>query len=272
MSWGIPWMGSKNIYAKKILELLPKGRRLVDLFAGGCAITDCAANCFSDKWKYFLINDIDVRPIRLYAQCIKGKCPLRCKFVSREEFLQTNDFAKKLVWSFCQNMRSYAYNPERERTIRNVYRQFDANKTASEQHDKIIEIKKIKHQIQSLESLERLEHLESLERLERLESLERLEQSVINRMNFSNVSYEKYKYQPGDIVYCDIPYMKTDCSQYSAEFDHIKFYSWAMRQKFDVYISERMIPRGAEIVGKFRVPNRAQSGCNGYAIEYLIKV
>lgn len=261
MRWGIPWLGSKNIYAKKILEILPKGRRLVDLFAGGCAITDCAVNCFFDKWKYILVNDIDARPIRLYAQCIKGKCPLRCKFVSREEFLKTDDFATKLVWSFGNDMRSYMYSTERENITKNIYMQLDQNITAKEQHDKIIKLRRsTRHGIQSLWNLERLEQLE------------RLDQEVLSCIQFSNVSYEKYKYQSGDIVYCDIPYMRTECSHYSTEFDHFKFYKWAMRQKFDVYISERMIPRGAEIVGKFYVPNRAQSGVNGYAIEYLIKI
>ena len=51
MSLGIPYMGSKNIYAKQICEALPSGKRLVDLFAGGCAISDCAIRKYPNKWK-----------------------------------------------------------------------------------------------------------------------------------------------------------------------------------------------------------------------------
>ena len=35
MNYGLPYMGSKNKIAKKIVELLPSGERLVDLMAGG---------------------------------------------------------------------------------------------------------------------------------------------------------------------------------------------------------------------------------------------
>ena len=41
-SFGAPYMGSKNRMAKDIIELLPSGRRFVDLFAGGCAMTHAA--------------------------------------------------------------------------------------------------------------------------------------------------------------------------------------------------------------------------------------
>lgn len=50
-------MGSKNKIAKDIIEVLPSGERLVDLFAGGCAITHCGM--LSGKWKEFLANDIN---------------------------------------------------------------------------------------------------------------------------------------------------------------------------------------------------------------------
>lgn len=40
--YGLPWMGSKSRYAKWILSHIPKEPILVDLFAGGCAVTDAA--------------------------------------------------------------------------------------------------------------------------------------------------------------------------------------------------------------------------------------
>lgn len=40
--YGIPYKGNKSKIAEEILEQLPSGKRLVDLFGGGFAITDCA--------------------------------------------------------------------------------------------------------------------------------------------------------------------------------------------------------------------------------------
>jgi site-specific DNA-adenine methylase len=42
MTYGVPYQGSKSRIANDIIALLPEGRRLVDLFAGGCAITHAA--------------------------------------------------------------------------------------------------------------------------------------------------------------------------------------------------------------------------------------
>lgn len=49
-------MGSKNKLAENIIEQLPTGNRLVDLFCGGCAITHAAL--LSGKWNEVLANDL----------------------------------------------------------------------------------------------------------------------------------------------------------------------------------------------------------------------
>lgn len=54
-TYGVPYSGSKNRLAEDIIDMLPAGDRLVDLFAGGCAITHCAL--MSGKWKKILNND-----------------------------------------------------------------------------------------------------------------------------------------------------------------------------------------------------------------------
>ena len=42
MNYGLPYKGSKNRIAKKILDVLPAAPVLYDVFAGGCAITHAA--------------------------------------------------------------------------------------------------------------------------------------------------------------------------------------------------------------------------------------
>lgn len=48
MIYGVPYKGSKNRLAKDLIDVLPAGKRLVDLFGGGGAISHCAV--LSDKW------------------------------------------------------------------------------------------------------------------------------------------------------------------------------------------------------------------------------
>lgn len=38
MNYGLPYKGSKNRIAKKILDVLPAAPVLYDVFCGGCAI------------------------------------------------------------------------------------------------------------------------------------------------------------------------------------------------------------------------------------------
>lgn len=37
--YGLPYKGSKNKLAERIVDLLPKKKHLVDLFCGGCAVS-----------------------------------------------------------------------------------------------------------------------------------------------------------------------------------------------------------------------------------------
>lgn len=39
MRYGVPYRGSKNKIADWVVDHLPDGKTLVDLFAGGCAVT-----------------------------------------------------------------------------------------------------------------------------------------------------------------------------------------------------------------------------------------
>ena len=64
MKFGIPYQGSKNRIAKQIIDILPSGKRLVDLFAGGCAISHCAL--FSGKWQSILMNDLNTSGMEIF--------------------------------------------------------------------------------------------------------------------------------------------------------------------------------------------------------------
>lgn len=74
--YGVPYKGSKNAIAEWVVDILPPGERLVDLFAGGCAITHAAM--LSGKWDRFLANDIGDGP-EFFQKAIMGGVPERDK-------------------------------------------------------------------------------------------------------------------------------------------------------------------------------------------------
>ena len=114
MIYGLPYMGSKRKIAEDIIRELPRGEVLVDLFAGGCAITHCAL--LSGKWRRVIANDIsDV--VRLFGDAVAGKYHDECRWISREDFfrLKDSDPYVRYCWSFGNTGTTYMYAPEVER-------------------------------------------------------------------------------------------------------------------------------------------------------------
>jgi len=81
--YGVPYKGSKNSIAEWIVDKLPSAEYLVDLFAGGCAITHAAL--LSGKWKYIIANDIGSAP-RLFWDAVHGKYRNETRWIDRGTF------------------------------------------------------------------------------------------------------------------------------------------------------------------------------------------
>jgi len=113
MKYGIPYQGSKNKIADWVIENLPAGECLVDLFAGGCAITHAAL--LSGKWDRVICNDIGDGP-RLFHDAIQGKYHDEDRWISREDFfrLKDTDPYVRYCWSFGNDARDYLYSKEVE--------------------------------------------------------------------------------------------------------------------------------------------------------------
>ena len=115
MSFGVPYKGSKSAIAKDIIGVLPDGNRLVDLFCGGCAITDYAMKK-TDKFNQFLINDIDERNPKTYMKVLNGGFRNEDRWISRQDFFklkETDDYVR-LCFSFGNNGKTYMYGPQME--------------------------------------------------------------------------------------------------------------------------------------------------------------
>ena len=114
MKYGIIYQGSKNAIAEKIIEVLPSGRRFVDLFGGGAAISHCAV--LSGKWQKVLYNEYNPLLVDLIKKAINGDFQNEKRWISREDFfkLKEQDGYIKYCWSFSCAGNCYLYSKEIE--------------------------------------------------------------------------------------------------------------------------------------------------------------
>ena len=113
-NYGFPYKGSKNRLAEKIVKLFPDAENFYDLFCGGCAITHRAL--IENRWKNYVINDIDSRCPKLFLDAINGKFKNETRWISREDFyrMKDNDGYVAFCWSFGNNGNNYLYSKEIE--------------------------------------------------------------------------------------------------------------------------------------------------------------
>ena len=269
--YGVPYQGSKSQIAEWAVSNLPKAETLVDLFAGGCAITDCAMQ--SGKWERIIANDLEGSGIELFDGAIHGKYKDESRWISRDSFFMLKDVDPyvKWCWSFGNGGRSYLYSKEKEYSLEPIWKMIFAKDTKEARlHWKEFCRRKKddnfhRGNFQSLERLERLERLESLERLERLERLESLE-----RLETSNADYQSVAIPDNAVIYCDIPYKGT--SGYGIEFNHEEFYDWCMEQSAPVFISEYWMPEDRfEVIAEKTKRNTMSATANLKKTERLYR-
>lgn len=82
-SFGLPYMGSKNATAENIVSMLPRGRRLLDLFGGGASVTHAAL--VSGRFEQVVYNDIDPLMVDMLNR-LKDEPLAPLRFVDRVEF------------------------------------------------------------------------------------------------------------------------------------------------------------------------------------------
>ncbi len=250
MRYGLPYKGSKSQIAEAILRYLPSGKRLVDLFGGGGAISHCAS--YSYKWDSILYNEISPLVCKGFKMGIDGEYKNEKRWISREVFFRLKDTDPYVAFcfSFSNNMKAYAYSKEIESWKKALHyaRVFKDNSLLKEMGiDSDGSRLDIKHHFKEYTALygkwaQDEKHFSSLESLERLESLESL-----LPIEITNGSYLDYEYQDGDVVYCDPPYENTDCGGYSG-FDSKTFYEWTLSRPYPVYFSSYSAPSDFHLV------------------------
>ena len=269
MNYGLPYKGSKNKLAPKIFELFPQKKNFYDLFCGGCAMTHYGM--LHNKFEKFIINDLNPMCPTLFFDAVNGKFKNETRWISREDFLNSNEPYVKFCWSFGNNLETYMYSREIEPYKKAchyaiVFDDFSLIKElCPEVYDVTKEalngIKNIKKRrlafgpsvIKELKRLGDWDLVQNnplyksahwrggkldgknndLQSLERLERLQSLEQ-------FST-DYQNVNIYKDSVIYCDIPYDGTD-GYNGIDFDFERFYSWCEKQTEPVFISSYKMP------------------------------
>ena len=116
-SYGVSYTGSKNKIAAEVVYNLPSAPLLIDVFAGGGAITHAAL--LSHRFSSILANDYDCGALQLFYRASHGLIDFeeeRKRWVSREDFkrLKDTDPIVRYNWSFSNGGRNYLYSKEIE--------------------------------------------------------------------------------------------------------------------------------------------------------------
>ena len=266
-NYGLPYTGSKSRIAHWVIDNLPRGRVLIDAFAGGCAITHRAL--LSQKWQTIIANDINGKYPQLFADAIHGRYRDEKRWISRQDFerLKSKDAFVACCWSFGNNLRGYMYSqgiepykralhyaivfddfaPMQELMPEVAQAVHDAIYWVQNTHDRRITaqnviVKTLKRitddnylhsVIQNNPLYRKIRHTSrnapSLERLQSLESLERLQS--LESLQVTSLSYDEIDIPDGAVVYCDPPYHACNKSLYDGTakaFDHNAFYDWCV--------------------------------------------
>lgn len=114
MNFGLPYKGSKNLLAQRILDCIPSASVFVDLFCGGCAVSHAAL--LSGRFARVVVNDIEGDVSRLFVAAVNGQYKGESRWISREDFfrLKESDPYVRYCWSFGNNGRTYIYSEDVE--------------------------------------------------------------------------------------------------------------------------------------------------------------
>ena len=111
MSYGLPYQGSKSAIADWVIGVLPASHTLVDLFAGGCAVTHAALA--SGKFDHVMANDLTPAP-RVFLAAIEGDFEGYATVPNRGEFFDSDDIVMRLLYSFGNDKSTYLWSAETE--------------------------------------------------------------------------------------------------------------------------------------------------------------
>ena len=119
--YGVPYKGSKNRIAEWVVSHVPECGTFFDVFAGGCAVTDCVLR--KGRAKHVIANDLDLMPVKCFEMAVRGDFADEDRWISREAFfmLKDTDPYVRFCFSFGNNAKDYMYSPTIESYKRAIH-------------------------------------------------------------------------------------------------------------------------------------------------------
>ena len=110
INYGVPYKGSKNMIAEWVVSHVPECDTFIDVFAGGCAITDCILR--KGRAKHVIANDLDPMPVKCFDMAVRGGFADEDRWISREAFYELKDIDPyvRFCFSFGNNAKAFAYS------------------------------------------------------------------------------------------------------------------------------------------------------------------
>lgn len=123
-SFGLPYMGSKNETAENIVSMLPRGRRLLDLFGGGASVTHAAL--VSGRFDQVVYNDLDPLMVDMLNR-LKDEPLAPLRFVGRDEFKERYavDPMVFFCWKYPSARPEYLFGPGSEKLHELIFKLYE---------------------------------------------------------------------------------------------------------------------------------------------------
>lgn len=235
---GLPYVGNKNKKAQQIIDALPKGKRLVDVFGGSGAISLAAAA--SNCWETVIYNDKRTTLVNLLSTLIENNKSVDLDLythITRKQFFdwrdnQPDSIERTLVlicWSFSNGEKSYLWSQDKEQVRLDLIQKYivdgDHNLSINDRYQKYL----------GSNNPIRLNSISYIKRLELMQTTQ-----ISLPIIYSNRDYSDLQISENDVVYCDPPYLNT--SHRYGGFDDNRFYKWLNNLPTNnIFISERQI-------------------------------
>ena len=249
---GLPYRGSKSRIAQWVIGHLPSAPMLVDVFAGGCAVSQAAL--LTGRWETVWANDILDGPDFFRAVALGDDDGIRV--ASRDEFKQ-GDLLTRLIYSFNYNMKDYIFNQKNEERALAETRKIVAQPDIVAAYRRRQEEWK-REFLATNETADRSRYLCNVESMMRIQKL-RTMKPYMPRFIPSALDYRTLDIPEDAIAYADPPYWGT--VQYGFKFESDLFWNWAREQKALTVVSEYAAPD--DFVEVASIPMKSMAGKGG---------
>ena len=253
---GLPYVGNKGQKVEQIMEVLPDGKRLIDIFGGGGCVSLTAAS--SGKYEEVIYNDRRRTVVELLRALVNDEPHFNLMdyvALTREQFFdwrdnQPDSIERRLmliVYSFSNDQRTYLWSKKNEKEkllltralfYGNTGTEFDQLYNYSLNANTISDKYRLFHKWrrEQLNISSRYDLLQQLERLQQIGRLQQMDQ--LQPLEYSVKDYRELIINIDDVVYCDPPYVGT--SPNYGGFDYKAFENWYLHEcpAKEIYISE----------------------------------